>query len=186
MLSIHPSPANLTLPTLPCALKDDFGEAIVACGMPKLCKFPSLDICQKSFLWTYNEVALALHPVIGLVFQIENAEKFLQAVASKSLDPFFQSQQAGSMFHSHRGGWWWQRDLYRVAPKYLKLVTSSNFGTFMLISALLLFVLLVMILLFFSVLTSFPYAVALSTCLLVRSWSSPLLPPRRIICRRQS
>ena len=49
-----------------------------------------------------------------------------------------------------------------------KQVTSSNFWTLMLISALMLFVLLVMILLF-SVLTSIPYALALSTSLLVRS-----------------
>ena len=68
--------------------------------------------------------------------------------------------------------------LRRVAPSYLKLVTSSNFWPFMLISALMVFVLLVVILLF-SVLTSIPYAVALSTSLLVRSWSSPLLPPIR-------
>ena len=38
--------------------------------------------------------------------------------------------------------------LHRVALRYLKLVTSSNFWLFMLISALMLFVLLVMILLF--------------------------------------
>ena len=35
------------------------------------------------------------------------------------------------------------------APRYLKLVTSFNFWPFMIISALMLFVLLVMILLFF-------------------------------------
>ena len=58
--------------------------------------------------------------------------------------------------------------LYRVAHRYLKLVTCSNFWPFMLISVLMLFVLLVMILLF-SVLTSFPYAVALSMSLLVES-----------------
>ena len=57
---------------------------------------------------------------------------------------------------------------HRVASRYLKLVTSSNFWPFMLIYALMLFVLLVMIL-FFSVLTSLPYAVVLSTSLLVRS-----------------
>ena len=50
--------------------------------------------------------------------------------------------------------------LHRAAQKYLKLVTSSNFWPFMLISALMLFVLLVVILLF-SVLTSIPNAVAL-------------------------
>ena len=64
--------------------------------------------------------------------------------------------------------------LRRVAPRYLKLVTSANFWQFILISALMLFVLLIMTL-FFSVLTSIPYAVAL----LVRSWSSPLLPSMR-------
>ena len=47
--------------------------------------------------------------------------------------------------------------LHRVAPRYLKLVNSSNFWPFMLISALMLFVLLVLILRF-SVLTSTPYA----------------------------
>ena len=57
--------------------------------------------------------------------------------------------------------------LHRVAPRYLKLV-ASYFWLLMLIPALMLFVLLVMILLF-SVLTSIPYAVALSTSLLGRS-----------------
>ena len=54
--------------------------------------------------------------------------------------------------------------LHRVAPRYLKLATTSNFWLFMPISALMLFVLLVSISLFsvltviillFSVLTSF-------------------------------
>ena len=57
---------------------------------------------------------------------------------------------------------------HRVAPRYLKLVTSSNFWPFLLIPALTLFVLLVTTSLF-SVLTSIPYAVALSTSPLVRS-----------------
>ena len=38
--------------------------------------------------------------------------------------------------------------LHRVAPRYLKLVTSSNYWPFKLISALMLYVLLVMIALF--------------------------------------
>ena len=56
---------------------------------------------------------------------------------------------------------------HRAVPKYLKLVTSSTFWPVRLIFALMLPVLLVMILLF-SVLTSIPYAVALSTSLLMR------------------
>ena len=69
--------------------------------------------------------------------------------------------------------------LHRIAPRYLKLVTSSNFWPFMLISALILFVLLLMTLLF-SVLTSIPYAVALSISLLVRSWKFSIAAARKI------
>ena len=74
--------------------------------MPEQCKFPSLDSCQKRFLWTHKEVDLAPHSVVGLAFQVKDAEKFPQALGLESVDHFFfQSQQAGSMFHSHRGGW---------------------------------------------------------------------------------
>ena len=51
--------------------------------------------------------------------------------------------------------------MHRVAPRYLELVTFSNFWPFVLISALI-FMLLVTILLF-SVLTSLPNAAALPT-----------------------
>ena len=34
---------------------------------PSSCKFPSLDSCQKRFLWTHEEVDFAPHPVVGLV-----------------------------------------------------------------------------------------------------------------------
>ena len=61
--------------TLQGALKDGFGEAVVACDMPEPCKFPSLDSCQKRFLWTHKEVDLAPHPVVGLVLQIGDTEK---------------------------------------------------------------------------------------------------------------
>ena len=58
--------------------------------------------------------------------------------------------------------------LDRVVPRYLKLVTSSNFWPFMMIYALMFFVLLVTIL-HFCMLIVTPYAVALSTNLLERS-----------------
>ena len=41
-------------PTLQDALKDGFGEAVVACDMPKPWKFPSFDSCQKRFMWTHQ------------------------------------------------------------------------------------------------------------------------------------
>ena len=58
--------------------------------------------------------------------------------------------------------------LHRVARRYLKRVTACNIWLYILVSALMMFMLFVMILLF-SVLTSIPQAVALSTSLLVRS-----------------
>ena len=91
-------------PTLPGALKEGFGEAVVACDMSEPCKFSSFDSCWQRFLWTHKEVGHALHPVVGLVLQLGDAEKFLQAFRFENLD-FFQSQEAGSMFHGHRGGW---------------------------------------------------------------------------------
>ena len=70
-------------------LKDGFGEVAVVCNMPDPCKLLSLNSCSKRFLWTHKEVDLALHPVIGLVLQVRNVEKFPHAYGPKSLDPFF-------------------------------------------------------------------------------------------------
>ena len=68
--------------------------------MPEPCTFPTLDSCQKRFLWTHKEVDLAPHPIVGLVLQVGDAEKFPDALGFESLDPFFfESQPAGSMFH---------------------------------------------------------------------------------------
>ena len=75
-------------PTLPGALKDGFGEAAVVSDTPEPCKFPSLNSCQKRFLWTHKEVDLVPHPVVGLVLEVGDAEKFSQALSFKSLDPF--------------------------------------------------------------------------------------------------
>ena len=57
--------------------------------MPEPCKFHSLDNCQKRFQRTHKGLDLAPHPVVGLVFQVAEAEKSPQAFAFKSLDPFF-------------------------------------------------------------------------------------------------
>ena len=54
------SPMLITVsPILHDALKDGFGEAVVACDMPEPFKFLSLDSCQKRFLCTRKEVYLA-------------------------------------------------------------------------------------------------------------------------------
>ena len=88
----------MALPTIQGALKDGFEEAVVACDSPEPFKFPSLDSCQKRFLWTHKEFDFAWHPVIGLVFQVEDAEKFPQALGFESLDPFFRVSRQGSCF----------------------------------------------------------------------------------------
>ena len=73
----------------------------MACDMPESCKFPSLERCQKRFLWTHIEVDLAPRPVSSLVLQVGDAEKFSRALGFENLGPFFQSQQTESLFHSH-------------------------------------------------------------------------------------
>ena len=79
---VHPafSLPTRAAPTLQGAMKDGFGEAVVACDRPEPCKFPSLDSCQKRFLWTHKEVDLAPHPVVGLVLQAGNTTKFPYAL----------------------------------------------------------------------------------------------------------
>ena len=70
----------------------------MACDMPETGKFPSLDSCQEQFLWTHKEVDLAPHPVVGLVLQVGDTEKFPQALGYKSLDPFFRVSKQGQCF----------------------------------------------------------------------------------------
>ena len=57
----------------------------MSCNMPESGKFPS----QKRFLWTNKEVDLAPHPVVSLVLQVGDAEKFPQALGFEGLGPCF-------------------------------------------------------------------------------------------------
>ena len=61
----------------------------MSCDMTEPCKFPSLESCQKRFLWTHKEIDLAPHPVVGLELQVGDTEKFPHALSFESLDPFF-------------------------------------------------------------------------------------------------
>ena len=94
-LVVHPaSPLLITAsPTLQGALKDGLRLAVVVCDLPKPSKFPSLDSCQKRFLWTHKEVDLAPHLVIGLVVRVEDAAKSPQA-------PWFR--KPGSLPHDSK------------------------------------------------------------------------------------
>ena len=77
----------------------------MVCDMPEPRKFPSLDSCQTKFLWNHKAVDLAPRPVIGLVLQSRRYEEVSSSTWFRKSGSIFQSQQAGSMFHSHRGGW---------------------------------------------------------------------------------
>ena len=70
----------------------------MACDMPKPYKFSSLDSCQKRFLWTHKEVDLAPQPVVGLVLQVGDAEKFPQSLGFESLDHFLGVSKQGPCF----------------------------------------------------------------------------------------
>ena len=48
----------------------------MACDMPVLCELPSLDSCQKRFLWAHKEVSLGPHSVVDLVLQVGRTKKF--------------------------------------------------------------------------------------------------------------
>ena len=50
------------------------------------------------FLWTHKGVELAPHPVVGLVLQVEDAEKLPQALGFESLDPFYRVSKRGPCF----------------------------------------------------------------------------------------
>ena len=80
LFDVHPAfPLPTTaLPTLQSALKDGFGEAVVACNMPEPRKFPSLDSCQRRFLWTDKEVDLATHLSLILCSKEEVRRGFLK------------------------------------------------------------------------------------------------------------
>ena len=90
---VHPAfPLQVTMsPTLQGALKDGFGEVVMAYDMPEPCKFPSLDSCQKRFLQTHKEADLALYPLRGHVLQVGDTEKFPHALGFEAWTFFFFS-----------------------------------------------------------------------------------------------
>ena len=94
---------TMASPTLQGALKDGSGEAVVVCDMPEPCRLPSLDSCQKRFLWTNKKVDLAPHLFTGLVLQAGDAEKFPQALGFKSLDLLFILFPFSSQWPSSHG-----------------------------------------------------------------------------------
>ena len=70
----------------------------MACDKHEPFDFPFLDSCQKRFLWTHKEVDLAPHPVIGLVLQVGDREKFPQTLGFEGLDPFLRVGKQGPCF----------------------------------------------------------------------------------------
>ena len=66
--------------------------------MPEPCEIPCLCSRQKRFLWARKEVDLAPYPVVGLVLQVGDGEKFSRALAFESLDPFLRVSKQSPRF----------------------------------------------------------------------------------------
>ena len=97
----------------------------MACDVSEPCKFPSLDSCQKSFLLTHEEVDLAPHPVVGLVLQGGDTEKFPHALVFESLTPLSVSKQ-GPYFTAVEEYWGDKRRVELELAKYAELYTLTH------------------------------------------------------------
>ena len=86
MLSIQHLPTTAS-PTLQGALKDDFGEAVVACDISEPCKFPSLD-SQKRYV---DPQGSRSYSAPSRLLQVGDAETLSHAFGFEDLDPFFFS-----------------------------------------------------------------------------------------------
>ena len=60
---------------------------------PQHASFNLLTVARRGSCGPTREVDLAPHPVAGLVLQIENVEKFPQALGFESLDPFLSQKK---------------------------------------------------------------------------------------------
>ena len=91
-------------PTLQSTLKGGFGEAVLACDMPKHnASFRLLKVARKGSCGLTRKLTLLSTQSSVLRSTWEMRRRFLMLLVSNR--SFLQSQQAGSMFHSRRGGW---------------------------------------------------------------------------------
>ena len=95
VLSIQQTTAS---PTLQRAPEDGFRQAVKACDIPEPCKVLCLDSRQERFPLAQEEVHLAPHPVVGLVLQVRDAEKFSQAHGFECFYLFFSVSKQGPCF----------------------------------------------------------------------------------------
>ena len=73
---VFPLPTTAS-PILQGALKDGFGEAVVACGMPKPCKLGSLDSCRGYFCGLTRELILLCTQSLVLCSKQDMRRRFL-------------------------------------------------------------------------------------------------------------
>ena len=87
-----------------CPLFDvlSFGEAVMACDRPEPCKFPSLDSCQKSFLWTYKEVDLLRMRLKFLLSMCGHQQQILWDPADSSC----KNENKNGRSSAHHGSIW--------------------------------------------------------------------------------
>ena len=83
------------VPLTPRCPEGCFGQAIVARDMTEPCNLPSLDSCRRMFPVGPRRADHVPHPVVGLVLQAGDAEKFLRALDLESLDPILRISKQG-------------------------------------------------------------------------------------------
>ena len=96
-----PLPTTVS-PTLQHALKDGFGKAVHTMQVSLSWRLPEAVPVGPQGSWFCSMPSCRS---CAPCTEVGNAEDFPWAFGFKSVNPFFQSQQAGSMSHSHRGGW---------------------------------------------------------------------------------
>ena len=101
----------------------------MACDMSEPCKFSSLDSCQKRFLWAHKEVDLAPHPVVGLVLQVGDTEKFPQVLSLENLAPYLRDSMQGALAVSQpKKSMEVKRNLHNLFAKLMVLLRQILFN----------------------------------------------------------
>ena len=110
-------------PTLQGALKEGFGQDVMACDLLKPCELPSLDSYKKRFLWANQVVDFTLHPVVGIVLQWEGQRIFHRYLVPNAWIFFSVSNQRPYLKATQEDG-----DNYRLVKLELACKAEDKFG----------------------------------------------------------
>ena len=87
-------------PTLQGALKDGFGEAVVACDMPEPCKFPSFHSSRRGSCGPTRKLTSFRTRSLVLCSKWEIRRSFLRHLVPKAWIVFFRVSKQGPCFRA--------------------------------------------------------------------------------------